>query len=521
MKHWAAFGLFLVGITLWLPSNAGAEQGAPWTDAQCGARWNQLRGMLEKASDPRASDSNANLSELKTAMEDLPGSSFGKSCLKEARSLQQLMRWAEVIETGRQEIAGADLTTDKAGKRMQEASKHNPEANSMLPSFELAGAAPASADKKPFAQRAAKDEAVDKFLDGCLTSRAKGSNCDTLRKNAVEILTEDVLRLGSTANPAYLPNIIRMFYSDDVELRITAAHAIGMIGPQDSDVEKLAPLTNDPVPDVRHAVSSMLTQGKGNAISLLKQRAVSIRNGRAIEKREDAGKFSMPVAPDSVYLFDSSDATKGRLSYVTKGKSDVGPFFRAKAQKGPYKWEDFRQQYRYQLHDEEEALDQAQQAAGKKLENEKSPDPRNVQAYTEYMQRIASVSTQGSAARIYFDAYQSNLYGTPTVYVLEERQIGQRRYPTRYVVVYQELAFKRPGYRLAWTTVPDDALKATQVASLKEQREEEARQAATRKEEEAAKKREAELETLNKKKDAAEKKQFKKGQSDLEKELGF
>jgi hypothetical protein len=74
---------------------------------------------------------------------------------------------------------------------------------------------------------------------------------------------------------------------------------------------------------------------------------------------------------------------------------------------------------------------------------------------------------------------------------------------------------------LAWTTVPDDALKAAQVASLKEQREEEALNAATKREEEAAKKREAELDALTKKKDAAEKKQFKKGQADLEKELGF
>ena len=53
-----------------------------------------------------------------------------------------------------------------------------------------------------------------------------------------------------------------------------------------------------------------------------------------------------------------------------------------------------------------------------------------------------------------FDSYQSNLYGAPTVYVLEERQIGQRSYPTRYVVVYQELALRRPGYRLSWMTVP-------------------------------------------------------------------
>lgn len=229
----------------------------------------------------------------------------------------------------------------------------------------------------------------------------------------------------------------------------------------------------------------------------------------------------MPSAQDSVYLFDSSDATKGRLSYVTKKKSDPAPFFKAKAKKGPYQWDQFKELYRYQLQDEEEALNQAQQAAVKQLENEKPPDPTNMQAYTEYMQRIASVSTQGSLGRAYFDNYQTNLYGTPTVYVLEERQIGQRSYPTRYVVIYQELAFKRPGYRFGWTTVPDDALKAAQVASLKEQKEEETRQAASKRDEEAAKKREAELDSLTKKKDATEKKQFKKGQADLEKELGF
>ena len=273
-----------------------------------------------------------------------------------------------------------------------------------------------------------------------------------------------MLRLGSTANPAYLPNIIRMFYSDDVELRITAAHAMGMIGPQDSDVGRLAGLSNDPVPDVRHAVSNMLSQGKGNAITLMKQRIVHLRTGREVEKPADPAKFSMPVAPDSVYLFDSSDAGKGRLSYVLC-KGDAVSFFKGRVKKGPFKWEQFKEQYRYQLQDEEEALNHAQQVAAKQLENQKPPDPTNVQAFTEDMQRIESVSMQGSAGKMYFDAYQPDLYGAPTVYVLEERQIGQRSYPTRYVVVYQELAFKRTGYRLAWTTVPDDALKAAQVAS--------------------------------------------------------
>ena len=66
-------------------------------------------------------------------------------------------------------------------------------------------------------------------------------------------------------------------------------------------------------------------------------------------------------------------------------------------------------------------------------------------------------------------------------------------------------------------TVPDDGLKAAQVASLKEEQQDLAR----KKEDAAAKKKVEELDALTKKKDDAEKKQFKKGQADLEKELGF
>ena len=119
--------------------------------------------------------------------------------------------------------------------------------------------------------------------------------------------------------------------------------------------------------------------------------------------------------------------------------------------------------------------------------------------------------------RMYLDSYQANLYGAPTVYVLEERQIGQRSYPTRYVVVYQELAFRRPGYRLSWMTVPDDLVKTAQAASLAEEKEE----LALTKENEALKKKEKALDARTKKKDEVEQKKFKKGQADLEKELGF
>lgn len=367
----------------------------------------------------------------------------------------------------------------------------------------------------PLTQR----DVVKKYVKNCGKNAAKDANCAALRKETVEIVKESLLTLGSSAKRDHVPAIAKFFKSDEVVLRIAAADAIGMISPKDQDVDALAVPANDPVPDVRRAVSQAISRGKGSAISLLGQRVMSqYKTGLTPEVPPDAGKFGMPVAPDSVYLFDSGDATKGRLSYVAKGNTDPGQFYKAKAKKGPLKWEQFKEQYRYQLQDEETALDEAQKTAGKQLQNEKPPDPaKNMEAYVEYMQKLGSVSTQGSMGRAVWDMYEPNLYATPTVYVLEERQIGQRTYPTRYVVVYQELAFKRPGYRLAWTTIPDSAIKAAQATSLAEEKEE----MALKKESEALKKKEAELDALTKKKDAAEKKQFKKGQEDLEKALGF
>ena len=84
-------------------------------------------------------------------------------------------------------------------------------------------------------------------------------------------------------------------------------------------------------------------------------------------------------------------------------------------------------------------------------------------------------------------------------------------------MLYQDQALKRPGYRLSWTTVPDNAIKTAQAATLVEEKQDEAR----KQENEALKKRTEALQNLEKKKDAAEKKQFKKGQADLEKELGL
>jgi len=361
-----------------------------------------------------------------------------------------------------------------------------------------------------------KDEAVKKYLEACQRSATKDAACEKLKREAVEILKEDLLTLGSSASRGYFLSILPVFAQDEPELRIAAADALGMIGPQDSDVELLAPLANDPVPDVRRAVWQMISHGKGNAMTLLGQRVQSMRAGLLPDSPPDPVKLALPVAPGSTYLFYASDPAVGRLSYGANNAAGIAGFFKAKAKKGPYTLDQFHETYRYQLQDEQQAFDRAQEAAAKQLESVKPPDPTNAQAFMEYMGKIQSVQAS-RGARMQFDNYEPRFFASPAVYVLEERQIGQRSYPTRYVVLYHDQALKSPGYRLSWLTVPDEAIKAVQVASLKQQQEEEAR----KKDEEAQRKRADELQTLQKKKDEQEKKKFKKGQADLEKELGF
>ena len=379
-------------------------------------------------------------------------------------------------------------------------------------SFRPAHALPASGSSPSLSP---KTETVKKYLESCRNRSAQDAGCEKLRKDAVEILQEDLRTLGSTADRGYLLSIVPVFQSEEVELRIAAADAIGMIGPQDRDAEFLVPVTNDPVPDVRVAVGQAISRGKGPALTLLAQRVRSgHKTGRTPEIPPDASQFTMPVVPNSIYLFDSSSPELGRVSYLTR-RGDAAGFFKGKAKKGPFKLEEFQEKFRYQLQDEHQAFNQAQDAASKQLEREK-PDPKNMQAFAEYMGRIVSTQTL-SMTRTSLDLYQPDFYSLPTVYVLEERQIGQRTYPTRYVVTYQDQALRQPGYRLVWMTVPDDAIKSAQAASLKEEQQE----AGRKKEEEAVHKRQEALDDLIKKKDDADKKKFKKGQADLEKELGF
>ncbi|THJ19538.1 MAG: HEAT repeat domain-containing protein, partial [Nitrospira sp. CG24D] len=293
----------------------------------------------------------------------------------------------------------------------------------------------------PQGTSATKQQLVGQYTNQCANKPAPADPCDKIRKDAIEIFKEDLQTLGSSTDRTYLPAILGIFKSHEPELRIAAADAIGMIGPQDQDVDALAPLANDPVPDVRRAVSQAISHGKSSAIRLLSQRTPSMKMGLAPEPPADAAKYSIPVAPDSTYLFYGSDAASGRLSYTSK--NEAAGFFKAKAKTGPFKLDDFQEKYRYQLQDEQEAREQIQKAKAKQLDQIK-PDPTNAKALTEFMEQVQSVQ-MSQFTGMQLDSYQPALFKEPTVYILEERQIGQRSYPTRYVVIYQDVALNRPG----------------------------------------------------------------------------
>jgi hypothetical protein len=245
-----------------------------------------------------------------------------------------------------------------------------------------------------------------------------------------------------------------------------------------------------------------------------------MRAGLTPETPVDLAKYSMPVAPDSAYLYYASDVSYGRVSYIArKGLDPAMAFFKSKAKRGPLKLDEFNTLYHYQLSDEQEAREriwkQDSEAKTKQMEALQK-DTSNQQAVLERVMQfqgdmLSQTMIEGG------DRYRPDIFESPTVFVLEERQIGQRTYPTRYVVLYQDKALKMPRYRLSWMTVPDDAVKAAQAVSMVSEKQEEAR----KKEDEALKKRADALQNLEKKKDEQEKSKFKKGQSDLEKELGF
>ncbi|MGE0474211.1 MAG: HEAT repeat domain-containing protein, partial [Nitrospirales bacterium] len=317
-------------------------------------------------------------------------------------------------------------------------------------------------------QETSKNEILKTYMTSCQAKPIKQAECDKIRQNAIDLLKEDLHTLGSSADPNYLPTILPILKSQEPDLRIAAADAVGMIGPPASSLDQLTVLANDPVPDVRKAASQMLQHGKGEPFALLARRTgISLRTGRKPETPPDPGKFGMPVIPDSTYLFFASDVSQGRLTYTTRTTSkDNMAFFKPKAKQGPLELDGFNHLYEKALADEQQAREQAQQEVTATMFSQEPPtDPTKLDAYMKQLEQAQGAMAAQSQFML-DELYPPEFFGSPKVYVLEERKIGQRNYPTKYVVVYEDQALKRPGFRLCWLTVSDQAVKTAQMTSM-------------------------------------------------------
>jgi hypothetical protein len=110
-----------------------------------------------------------------------------------------------------------------------------------------------------------EDQAVNAYLQSCLAGLKQVKGCDALRQEAVPIIKEDVLTLGASADPAQLPVLVDILQSDEADLRVAAADAIGMIGPTPAETPALMIAFNDRIPTVRSAAYMALEQSRDPA----------------------------------------------------------------------------------------------------------------------------------------------------------------------------------------------------------------------------------------------------------------
>ncbi len=203
-----------------------------------------------------------------------------------------------------------------------------------------------SADVSPaYAEQLRKDEAVKTFVT---SDGASG------RDDAVKILEADVMEMGSSADRASLPLLETVLRRGEPELRVAAAHAIGMIGPTRTELTMLVAALNDPAPTVRDAVAQALDQIDDPSGRLLVRRMRGSGTDRQRSRAEglkptvppDASSLGMPVYPGATFLAFASDVGAGRVTFSTPDPIEkVLQFYQQAAGRPALSGEEFSRAY--------------------------------------------------------------------------------------------------------------------------------------------------------------------------------
>ena len=311
----------------------------------------------------------------------------------------------------------------------------------------IKGSAGEVADSSVTAEESRKDETVRAFL--------RSPDEELKRRDAVQILENDLMTVGSTADRSYLPYLVRILRRGEPELRAAAGHSIGMIGPASSELPVLLEALNDPVPGVRDAALAALQQVReDSAIRLLVRRIQAGAGDSGRRNRErfraepvpDSGSLDVPIYEGATFLHYASDPGIGRASFVTDAPvQKVVDFYRSRSGRPALQADEFTRAYfggtpqdptgAKRLASESEASLKRAVQAGK-------PEAEIRVEMEKYAARMQSLPQ----AR-YMD---SEVYGAPAFVALEDSIPAGRT--IRYIAVFEDRALGKTGFEVYGAT---------------------------------------------------------------------
>lgn len=284
-----------------------------------------------------------------------------------------------------------------------------------------------------------RDRAVQAYLD----SPADAGK----RDRAVEILREDLHRIGSTADRGNVPDILTMARHQEPELRASALEALGMIGPRGDEVPLLLDAANDPIPAIRAAALRALGQARGHAGAALVVQLASLSPRIGSQNRErlrpepvpDERRLNVPLYPGAVYLHYISDSQAGRAAFATSDAvQKVVDFYAAKSGRPALDGETVSRTYFGASSSDRTGMRRAGDEMEAWVREVVKANRPGAELEAEMQRRTAAV--QNLPLVRYADAA---LYGTPRYVVLEERAQGNEKRAVRWVAILEQPALQR------------------------------------------------------------------------------